>query len=299
MKLPQSLSREAKGERSFKLRFPTLHIYNLTDDCSHGDFMPAIDPLLISVSKIIASSKKGTEYHHATGFFYQHAEGLYLITNRHVVIVEDDDYRPDELILRLHTNAGDIRENAPYRIPLYDDTIQVWSEHPRGAEVDLVAIWLDVGIRSRFIINPFTMNDFAPPSVEFPIGQDLIVMGYPKGYHDQFNNFPLVRNALVSSVYGLNFNRKPYFLIDSHLHEGTSGSPVLTTPSNMTHGSDGSLMISGVQRRFLIGVNSATVDVEKTEEGDESEDKYEDPLGLSAVWYARLIPEIITQCEMG
>jgi len=58
-------------------------------------------------------------------------------------------------------------------------------------------------------------------------------------------------------------------------------------------------MISGVQRRFLIGVNSATVDVEKTEEGDESEDKYEDPLGLSAVWYARLIPEIITQCEMG
>lgn len=260
--------------------------------------MAAIDPLFVSVCRIIASSKEGAEYHYATGFFYEHAEGLYLITNRHVVIDEEDDYHPDELILRLHTNPRNLQENAPYKISLYDDAIPVWYEHPRGEDVDLIAIWLDVGIKSRFTIKPFTMNDFAPSSIEFPVGQDLLVMGYPKGYHDQFNNLPLVRNALISSAYGVNFDRNPYFLIDSHLHEGMSGSPVITAPSSTFQG-DGYTAMYGEVFKFLIGVNSATVDVAKTEENGESRDKYEDPLGLNTVWYARLIPEIITQCEMG
>jgi hypothetical protein len=203
----------------------TENINILADNCRQGDFLPGIDSLLISVARIIACSNGGTKFHSATGFFYEHAEGLYLITNRHVVIDEEDNYRPNELILKLHTNERNIRENAPCRISLYDGTIPVWYEHPRSAEVDLVAIWLDVRIRSKFVIEPFTMNDLAPNNVTFPIGQDLIVIGYPKGYHDQFNNLPLVRNALVSSVYGVNFNRKSYFLIDSHLHEARAEVP--------------------------------------------------------------------------
>lgn len=260
--------------------------------------MGAINPLFASVSRIIASSNGGKEYHYATGFFYEHAEGLYLITNRHVVIDEEDNYRPDELILRLHTNAENIQENALYKIPLYDNATPVWYEHPRGAEVDLIAIWLDVGIRSRFTLRPFTMRDFASSGIEFPIGQDLLVMGYPKGYHDQSNNLPLIRNALISSAYGVYFDGKQYFLIDSHLHEGMSGSPVITKPSNTIHGADGSMTTYGGSGfSFLVGVNSATVDVPETEENDESMDENRDPLGLSTVWYAKLIPEIITQCE--
>ncbi len=258
--------------------------------------MPAIDMLFVSVAKIIAISKEKEANHYATGFFYEHAEGLYIITNRHVVIDEDDDYHPDELFLKLHTNPNNIRENGIYKIPLYDSGKPVWYEHPMGAKIDLVAIWLDTEIKSRFTIRPFNMNDLAPSSIEFPIGQDLLVMGYPKGYYDNFNNLPLVRDALVSSVYGVDFGGNPYFLIDSRLHEGMSGSPVLTTQSNMTHGVDGSLHISGgAGRIYLIGVNSAGVYTQLTKENDESKEVYEEPLGLNIVWYAKLIPEIITQ----
>ena len=42
-------------------------------------------------------------------------------------------------------------------------------------------------------------------------------------------------------------------------------------------------------------MNSAGVYTQLTKENDESKEVYEEPLGLNIVWYAKLIPEIITQ----
>jgi len=254
--------------------------------------MPEISRLAVSVAPILGI-KEGELISYATGFFYDYAEGLYFITNRHVVIDEEDGYFPDELRLRLHTNPENIRQNEQYPIPLYDNGNPVWLEHMnRSTEIDLVAIPMDADlINSRYVVRPFNDSDIVPPDVKIPIGQDALIIGYPKGFYDFRNNLPLTRNALVSSIYPVDFGGKPFFLIDACLHEGMSGSPVLTKPTNVSHRIDGSTsFFGGSGRMYLIGVNSAIVETDNPEEN-----KDEEPLGLNTVWYAKLIPEIITQ----
>jgi len=134
---------------------------------------------------------------------------------------------------------------------------------------------------------PFNNHDIAPPDIQIPIGQDALLIGYPRGFYDFDNNLPLIRNALVSSIYPVDFRGKPYFLIDARLHKGMSGSP----PSNISHGIDGSTSFyGGSGTMHFIGINSANVYTDNPEA-----DNDEEPLGLSAVWHARSIPEIITQ----
>jgi len=82
--------------------------------------MPAINRLAVSVAPILGRKEKKI-ISYATGFFFEYAEGLYFVTNRHVVIDEEDEYFPDELLLRLHTNPQNIRQNELYSIPLYDN----------------------------------------------------------------------------------------------------------------------------------------------------------------------------------
>ena len=40
-----------------------------------------------------------------SGFFYSNQGITYYITNRHIVIKEDEGYRPDHISLRLHTRG--------------------------------------------------------------------------------------------------------------------------------------------------------------------------------------------------
>jgi hypothetical protein len=44
---------------------------------------------------------------------------LFLVTNRHVVVDEGKNYHPNAIILRLHTNQNDLRQNIEYNIHLH------------------------------------------------------------------------------------------------------------------------------------------------------------------------------------
>jgi len=113
-----------------------------------------------------------------------------------------------------------------------------------------------------------------------------MVIGFPRGLSDSKHNLPLVRNALVSSAYGINFEEAPMFLVDANLHPGMSGSPVLTKPKNIWPDRQGNTnMLTGSPTYFL-GVFSATLSVKVSATQEEA-------LGLGAVWYAKLIEDII------
>ena len=125
-------------------------------------------------------------------------------------------------------------------------------------------------IPDKFIINP---------------GEDVMVIGFPRGLSDSVHNLPLVRNALISSAYGVDFEASPSFLIDANLHPGMNGSPVLTKPKNIWPDRDGNTnMLTGSPTYFL-GVFSATLSVRISGNPE--------ALGLGQVWYAKLIEEII------
>jgi len=239
-----------------------------------------------------------TEIGQATGFFYDYDQ-RYFITNRHVVIDENEDYYPDELRLLLH-KKDNIKQNEIFSIPLYDTYgNNLWLEHPEGSEVDVVALPIDWRnsnkLRSQYYVISFSLTDTYFPNIEhqkrfgfseidLAIGEDLLVIGYPLGFRDTINNFPIARNATLASVFDVPFEGKLGFLIDSRLHKGTSGSPVLTKTIESNRIINPTSAIT--PRRFLLGVHSETLDILDRDETDE-------PLGLNFVWYGRLIIEII------
>lgn len=252
--------------------------------------MPISD--LVATVAPVCCIREGSQQATASGFFYVHADRLYFITNRHVVIKEEDNYFPDELQLRLHTNPKDIRQNEILSLRLYDNRDRPqWLEHPTGGkEIDVVAIPVDSKqVKPRFFIKEFSSKDHIPQDVDIPIGEDVLVVGYPIGFHDTLHNLPILRKAIMASVYPVPFEGKPIILIDSRLHRGTSGSPVLTKETNMIRHTNGSTAILAGAVSFLVGVHSATVDVLGRDP------RRDEPLGLNVVWFASLIPEIIEQ----
>ena len=247
---------------------------------------------LTAVVAHVRCFRAGRRVASASGFFYEHARRLYLVTNRHVVVDEEDDHYPDELRLRLHTTQGDLRCNADHSIALHDQEGRpIWLQHPsQGETIDIVAIPLDEDqITSRFFVKALRPANHVPQDVTVPIGQDVLVIGYPLGFHDTVHNLPIVRNALMASVYPVPFEGRPLVLIDARLHRGTSGSPVLTKATNVILRTDGGGSITDRFVHFLIGVHSATLDLPGRDP------KRDEPLGLNAVWFASLIPEIIAQ----
>ncbi len=224
----------------------------------------------------------------ATGFFFRY-NGFYFITNHHVVIDVDEGFFPDELRLLLH-KKDDRKRTEMFSIPLYDNTGKnLWLVHPQlGKDVDIIALPIDGDKLHQYAFTYFCPGDFIPSEIDLSIGDDILVIGYPLGVRDTVYNFPIVRNATIASVYSIPFEGKPRFLIDSRLHRGTSGSPVLTKPTDIIRTTDGSVMQQpGSLRRFFLGVHSETYDI-PTRDPD-----IDEPLGLNYVWYARLIPEII------
>ena len=56
--------------------------------------------------------------------------------------------------------------------------------------------------------------------------EDIIVVGYPDGIWDSYNNMPIVRKGITATSLQLDFNNEPKFLIDAAIYGGSSGSPV-------------------------------------------------------------------------
>lgn len=227
----------------------------------------------------------------ATGFFYASGDDIYLVTNRHVVLDEGAAHVPDKLKLWLHTDAADIRRNGVYVVPLYDHRGRPrWLEHPeRGRAVDVVAIPLNASrVKNEFVVKPFGPESHLPEELIVQVGDDLIVVGYPLGLHDAAYNLPIVCRGTLASFYPIPFEGEPYFLMESRVHGGCSGSPVLTKPGGIMQAKGVRLSLYVSRGIYLLGVNSARVGKKRAAEEEE-------PSGLNAVWFTYLIPEIISQ----
>lgn len=210
-----------------------------------------------------------------------------MVTNRHVVIEEDNNHFPDSLRITLHKNRDDLTQNWTINIRLYKDSNPLWQQHPDYDTnmCDVVLIPLDtntiqgndfllfnsssITFIDSEIINTRDINSFA----------SVVIVGYPLGFHDETHNLPVYRKATIASCYGINFNGLPYFLVDANLHPGTSGSPVVNSHHTLFRES------KKEEGYALFGVHFAEHVLDQ------------DPLGLNVVWYAHLLVEIARQCR--
>ena len=241
---------------------------------------------LFLVVTLIVQLQGGQPVGTATGFFYTHGGQLYLVTNRHVVADDAGKIRPDALRITIHTDARDVRKTVDIDVPLYRDGKPRWRpQRARESQADIAIVELDQRVfREGVVLTSLSKDDFLPEGCPISPGESLMVIGYPRGLHDEVHQLPIVRNATASSAYGIPFQGAPFFLVDADLHPGMSGSPVLTKPARELHaacnagGPD-------TRRSYFLGVHSARVNV-NVRGGRES-------LGLGTVWYARLIEEIL------
>ena len=221
----------------------------------------------------------------ATGFFYQKDDVTYLVTSRHVVINEEKGHKPEQLVLLLHTLDTD--RSVKFPVDLYEGNKALWHDHPSESSVDLVVVELDQErLRRKHTFKAAAKQTVFPENFVVMPGEDVFVMGYPRGKFDSVHNLPLMRNAMVASVHGIPFQSKPCFLIDANLHKGMSGSPVFTKPKRDFQQKDGKTVTQENLSIYFLGVFSGTMSVRYR-------DGKEEPLGLGQVWYPELIEEVI------
>lgn len=207
---------------------------------------------IIMIFQVEGQNIQGT----ATGFFFEHNNETFIITNRHVVEYARKGKDP-KLVFNLHTNGTDLSQLKLVELPLKVDNSFVWKED-EDAEIDVVAIPVEKNLISASIINAFTEKDCPPRGIELPVGMDLLVIGFPRGFTDKKHYLPIAKNCIISTPSEIRFEDKPFFLIDGKLFPGMSGSPVVTKPAT-------SFVINGEttfyheNQVFFLGVFSSSI----------------------------------------
>lgn len=250
---------------------------------------PVVESTVLTVAQVKAHAGRDIAMT-GSGFFYASHGITHYITNRHLVVREDAGYRPRQISLAVHTDANNLRSNKQVLVDLYGaDGRPAWREHPVSTHtVDVVAIPLARDHLQGCVVAPLSRRNRVPDDIVLNMGQDLMVLGFPKGQGDQLNNLPIARNASLASAYPVPFNGRPFVLVDARLHDGTSGSPVLTKPMNLARHTDGSMELSTGSAVYLVGIHSASIDV--VTPGREA--RRDDPLGLNCCWLASLLDDI-------
>lgn len=110
----------------------------------------------------------------------------------------------------------------------------------------------------------------------------MLILGFPLGFHDTLNNLPIVRSATIASSFSHPFKGEPYFLTDSRLHRGMSGSPVIVKLLGRSE------VVRNCDSEWrLLGIHSSALDV------SDREPDQDERLALNSAWYASLIPEML------
>ena len=239
--------------------------------------MVPIDPLLLTAARV--STLVGTQpLTNASGFFFARDDRLFLVTSRHVVIDEAARHFPDRIEIELHLDATNLTPSTGISVLLYENGAAAWRQgRDAGGEIDVAAIELD---RSRMpdplVIAAFTPEHLQTEFDEISVGEPLLVVGFPLGFHDQLHHLPVVRQAIIASSYGIRFQGQGFFLTDARTHRGTSGAPVVMRDRTR----------SGPAAALpwrLLGVHSARMDM-----GDRDQ-ALDESLGLNCAWYADIL----------
>jgi hypothetical protein len=156
----------------------------------------------------------------------------------------------------------------------------MWIES--NVKVDVVAIPIEMNkLPQGSIIVSFNVANLLQSNIQLHVGDDIVVMGYPFGVYDDIHNLPILRNGIIASAYPIPFRDKPYFLVDSDLEEGVSGSPVITKFKDTWRTRNGSKPPIGFSF-FLLGIISSTFEFPEGEK----------PIGLNATYFAEVIDQI-------
>lgn len=250
-----------------------------------------------------------------TGFYYsrlgpkdgggpqwREIEDMWLVTNRHVLIPMngDNEILPSNVTFHLRRlDAAGVLAWDP--VTLSSEQLSTLAKFHPDSSIDVAMLDISELVKGRITGNekylaPYCLSadNFAGKNnIEVEASSDVLIVGYPKGFYDDVNLFPIVKSGIIASRWGVGFKGHPYFLIDAKLFPGSSGSVVLSKPVDFVI-KDGHLMYSKEKQFAFLGVYSG--DPLVTENPVEIGDliitrKYGFDLG--GVWYAELVEDLL------
>lgn len=235
--------------------------------------MPAPDPLLLAIVRIATfAGDRGLTG--ASGFFFRRGARLYLVTSRHVFIDGETDHHPDRIEIELHADADNLADSAVLSALLYRDGIANWRQgRDEAGGVDVAVLEIDrLALPAAVDLAAFTLDNLPASDDEVPLGQPVLIAGFPLGFHDDLHHLPVVRQGIVASPYGWRFQGQGWFLTDARAHRGISGAPVVMRAPDRSP-----------LPWLLVGIHSTRFDIGSRDlAADES-------LGLNAAWYPDIL----------
>lgn len=239
-----------------------------------------VEPVLLTTTQV-STFANNLLLTRASGFFFERDDRLYLVTSRHVLSDPSSGHSPDRVELDLHTGAADLSPHAVLSCPLFRNGVSAWLQGVDAAgAVDVAALEIDrERLPAHANLRAFTPEHLLQDLRSAEIGAELVLLGYPLGFHDTVHHLPVARHAIIASAFGVRFQREGYFLTDGRAHRGSSGSPVLMKVPRL-----------GSEMPWkLLGVHSSRMDMGGRDVGqDES-------LGLNCAWYADILMTLTGQ----
>ncbi|OZY47977.1 hypothetical protein CJF41_00630 [Pseudomonas lundensis] len=222
---------------------------------------PTKNKKLLNTTTILIESLSNQSTSRGTGFMFGimlNAEDMIplLITNKHVI------ENTHEIKIRLSTsnNNDNSEKNGIIEYTIKDGIDNLIFMHPDPL-IDLAAINIACilqNIQDRDISGYGVM--LAPQDLTteeelsgLDLAEEVLMIGYPTGLYDEKHNLPIIRQGVIASDPGVDFNGQKHFLIDCACYPGSSGSPVFMKEKQHIR-IDNGLMTVKQQRASLIGI---------------------------------------------
>lgn len=210
--------------------------------------MNRIEKMTKSVVRIVTEKSIGTGF-----FFVFQIEGdiyPFIITNKHVV----ENCNSMQVVVSKKSEM----DNPEAEIFQFDGIKSIKLDHSKH-NVDLCAIPAIDLFKTYYEldISYLTQSDIRINEIkDLNFVEDILMVGYPRGVIDEYNNLPVFRKGITATHPGIKFNNQKIFLIDMTITNGSSGSPVyLYNPNGYTDRLGNSFL--GRERFLFLGINSA------------------------------------------
>jgi hypothetical protein len=233
-----------------------------------------VESLLLSTVRISTYSGQ-TQLTNASGFFFSRDQRLFLVSSRHVFVDAPSDHHPDRLTIDVHVDTADLARCITYSIPLYQDGVSIWRQAADlSGEVDVAVIEIELAsFPSNAVYTAFSTEHIYDSFDNVEVGSQMLIVGYPLGFHDTLHHLPVVRHAINASPLSFRFEGMGYFLTDARTHRGTSGACVVMR--SVEPGSE--------LPWTLLGIHSARLDVGTRDL------QLDEALGLNCAWFADVL----------
>lgn len=237
----------------------------------------------------------------ATGFLYnpplrkrpydreQHFE-VFLVTNRHVV------EGSDVIVARFNRPLNNPSQIFPIASKAEDGSAQ-WTTHPRGADVAVIPIPMEILEQYGIGVEVFQGNENVisreEASQRISEGDGVFVLGFPMGLAGEERNYTIVRHGTIARIQDW-FQGNPDMLIDSFIFPGNSGGPVVTKPEQIHITNTQSIMSS-----LLIGMVSSYIPYEEVAVSEQTGQRrmiFQENSGLAVVVPIDVIQETVRSC---